>query len=462
MTKSGMTGARRSATALTSVEVPTTHDDRERKNAEPFDANRDDRHDTVSISRREGALLTVSEFDGEDVIRPWPVTTPFLDFMLTLRDSRPTDMDTYTSAVWEALDQRDPSHYLFPLSQVLEPEVISECALLAGVPAEPAHLLAEPESELARQLVREIRTAPGLDTAARVNLATVLLALARPSLARDVLPKSDERPATARDRFEVAMVRFIIANRTDGEGQSQEFAAMRAAIADGPIPPDRALDACTQAVVWFMKSRVLEVEDFEFFLSLGQRLADEGRAGVPVNNLSSWHRGVAMVHADAKDARATRIAMESARELAVEASGSGRTYERHLHKTYLESSVKEFMYVTRDRDRAVASAEELVELDPLWSVSRGELGEALAFFGDLDAAAAAFDEAVRIGPPYVGYHLLRSARAYAKAQRNVESAQRYLQLSLLGGLTDALMAEAAQVAVGTDLARRVEHCRKRA
>jgi tetratricopeptide (TPR) repeat protein len=248
-------------------------------------------------------------------------------------------------------------------------------------------------------------------------------------------------------RFEVAMLEFIVANRRDtGIGSAGAFDQMREAIVAGGIPSHRALDACTQAVVWFLKRREISRELFEWYARLGHSLVHQdsqlGSAAV-----SAWYRAVAMSPAARGDAATTRRFMERARAAADQTVASRQyPYELHLVKTYHESSIKEHMYVTCDIDRAVASAEELIAMDPIWAPSHGELGDVYMRFGQPERAAQEYDRAAELGPPYYGHHILQAARAYAAAGEVDVAIARYRRLAELVPDDAKLLAAALRLA----------------
>ncbi|MBM0275409.1 tetratricopeptide repeat protein [Micromonospora tarensis] len=226
---------------------------------------------------------------------------------------------------------------------------------------------------------------------------------------------------------------------------------MRAAIESRALPPDRVMDACAQGVVWFLKRRELSEADFDWFVATGTALAEQPGLVEPAA-LSSWYRGVAMIPAAKGEVAATRRYMEHARAAARETiTKRPRAYEMHLMKTYHESSLKEHMYLTRDEDRAEESGRALIAIDPAWSPSYGELAEAYVRFGRPGPAAELFETAVRIGPPYVGHHLLQAARCRERAGDHELALAHYLSL------VDTAEPSPEVVTAALALARRLSH-----
>jgi len=203
------------------------------------------------------------------------------------------------------------------------------------------------------------------------------------------------------------------------------FRRMRAAIEAGEVGAPRALDACTQAVVWHLKRQEIPADDFRWFAARARGLVRDAEGEIGDGQKSAWYRAVAMVPARVKRADTTRALMERARTTAERAERSGAMHDRHLVKTYYESSIKEFMHVTRDPERALASTLALIDVDPTWSVSWGERAETLAFFGQREEAAAAYDRAVRLGPPYVRHHLMNAAELYRELGDERRAGNRY-------------------------------------
>jgi hypothetical protein len=222
--------------------------------------------------------------------------------------------DVYSRACVEAFASVDWSGWGYPFTQVFEPGVLFEVALLEGVAYE----------DLAELSYRSSRSA-------RSN--------------RDMLTSVEAR-----------LIKPAEASYAAWSTRSP----MRSAAATGAVPRARILDACTQAVVWYLKRREVGKDDFLWWAAVGQTLARRHHA-MPASAISSWYRGLAMVPAAKGMPDMTRGDMRSAREAAEAAE---RAVEQHagpaelnLVKTYLESSLKEHMYITRDFDAAVSAVE---------------------------------------------------------------------------------------------------------
>ena len=369
------------------------------------------------------------------IATPWPGRpTAFEETMLGLEydPARPA-VDLFSGACVEMFEHRNPRSYDYPLAQVFEPAVLAEVAMLAGRSANAVTTLEYAPTGRVRHLREQIDVAGALPLAEAANLAGALISISRFALAQRVLDAAPSARLDARGRFELAMLRFIISNRCSGGHESAHwFAQMRATIEGGAIPNERILDACTQAVVWYLKRKELSKDDFAWFARRGNELVT-GRHDLSDSSLSSWYRGVAMVPAGLRHAASTRALMEKAKETAEHVlSRSGTIYDRHLLKTYYESSIKEYLYVNRDPAKAEKSAQLLIELDPLWSASWGEFGEMLVVFGRPAEAASAFDTAAELGPPYLRYHLESAGDLYHRLGDHEQAARRYYALSLFG------------------------------
>jgi tetratricopeptide (TPR) repeat protein len=237
-----------------------------------------------------------------------------------------------------------------------------------------------------------------------------MISISRFDLAEPLIVQARAAETTARDRFEVAMLEFVVANRRyDGCGSAAAFARMRAAIEAGTLPSDRVLDACAQAVVWFLKRRELSEGDFHWFLETGRAYGQRPQE-VPTAALSSWFRAIAMMPAMQGDKVSTRQLMRQAGEAALQSiAGDDQPFLRHLLKTFYESSLKEHIYVSRDLRAADEVGRKLIGLDPVWGPSYAELAKAHELFGDLATAARLYEKAVGFGPPYQGLHRLAAA-----------------------------------------------------
>lgn len=226
---------------------------------------------------------------------------------------------------------------------------------------------------------------------------------------------------------------------------------MRRAITDGDVPPARALDACAQAVVWYVKRREVPAEVFRWFAQHGTALAASGSDNLTGGGLSAWYRGVAMVPAATGRAASTRRYMRKALEAAEVAERVRPGADaRNARKTYYESTMKEHLYVTGDLDAARDAGLALVDLDPVWSLSIGELAEVHERRGETERAAELYERAVGLGPPSVGHHLHRAARCRVALGQHDLALERCMALLSLDPRDPTIRREAAEVAAAVD------------
>jgi tetratricopeptide (TPR) repeat protein len=343
--------------------------------------------------------------------------TAFKETLLGLQYEQHADRaaDLFSRACVEEYEGLALTRYGYCLAQVFEPAVLREVALVEGRSYAALADLSERPTPAMEHVGDLVEHAEELVVAGLVNLASALISVSRFDPAERLLGLASARAADGRERFEIALLQFIIANRRDdGAGSPHAFRAMREAIATGAVPPDRVLDACSQAVVWYMKRRELPREEYEWYVARGCALAKQPELLDP-GSISAWYRALAMVPASRGEAARTRQFMQWASE-AAEATFARRprAYEQHYVKTYLESSIKEHMFVTRDRDAAEEAGRALIALDPAWGPSYAELADAYTRFGELEGAAKLYDQAVWAGPPYLGNHLMAAARCHQK------------------------------------------------
>lgn len=362
----------------------------------------------------------------------------------------PDAADLFSQACVEQYHDSDPGQYGYLFAQVFEAQVVQEVAAIEGVDHEAVTTLAYQPTATIAALAEAVDNVQDLPVVGQVHLTAALVSISRFDVAAKVLATAARRAATARDEFEIAMLDFVIRNRRDdGAGVAQAFARMRAAIETGQLPPERTVDACAQGVVWYLKRRELAEADYEWFMAKGAELADQDGLVEPAA-LSSWYRGIAMVPAARGEVEATRRYMERARDAAnATLDRRDRPYELHLMKTYHESSLKEHLFLTRDLDRVEESGRALIELDPAWSPSYGELAEAYVKFGRYEQAAALFEQAALIGPPYVGYHELHAARCHDKLGNDEQALALYLRLVERGATQDDVLDPARRLAAKT-------------
>lgn len=368
-----------------------------------------------------------------------PLRNTFHETLIGLAYSSRTAVDIYSEACVESFRRADFTEFGYTFTQLFEPDVLREVALFEDVPYEALTSLEHHPTAAVRQLAELVGRMNELDVVALVTLASALISISRYDVASGVLDAARKRAERPRERFEVAWLSFLVANRcTDGADSPAAFAAMRAEIVAGAIPPGRVLDACTQAVVWYLKRREVSEEDFAWAMRTGWELV--GRPGqLESGTVSSWFRGIAMLPAAEGSKDTTRDYMRRARDAAEEAVAERPgAFEKNMVKTYYESCLKEQMYLHRDLDAALEAGRALIALDPAWAPSYGEVAEAHEFFGQKERAAELYEQAANAGPPYVGHHLLRAARARAALDQPEAALGHYATLLEISPGNDAL------------------------
>lgn len=377
------------------------------------------------------------------------------------RQGRPADI--FSRACVASYSGSDWTHFGYFFTQIFEPDVLREVALLEGVAYESlANLSYQPSATLSH-LAELVEKASDLSPVELVNLASALISISRFDVAAQLLNDVSGKGTTPREKFEVAWLEFMISNRCNrGVNSPVAFAKMREAIEMGGIPRGRVLDACTQAVVWHIKRREIPEDAFTWWLRIGDGLAKAPESNrLDMGTVSSWYRGLAMLPAARGKGSQTRKFMELAREAAEQtiAQRPG-AYELNTIKTYYESTMKEYMYVNKNFEAAEKAGYALITLDPAWAPSYGELAEVYEFFGHVAQAAEFYEQAAEAGPPYWGYHLLRAARCRVKNGDNETALAHYLTLAEIAPQYAPALKEGLDVALRLSSASQAQFERK--
>lgn len=337
--------------------------------------------------------------------------------------------DLFSCACVEAYETSNQRQFGYQFTQIFEPGVLQEVALLEGVPVEAMETLDHRPTAAMEDLRQRLDGRRDLSVVERINLASALISVSRFGAAEHARP---EAVGTAQERFELAWIDFLISNRRDDGLVSRDaFSRMMAAVNEGSIPPGRIVDACTQGIVWYLKRREIDHAQYRWCVENGSNLI---RAGAVLGSatISSWYRGLAMVPAAGHDAERTRRYMAHAYDHAAQAAYAPDSHGAlNALKTYYESCIKEFMYVRPDLGLAEHAGLALIAMDKQWSSSYAELADAYERFGQLEKAADYYEKAVAAGPPYVGHHLVSAARARANLDDTEGALRHYLTLSEL-------------------------------
>jgi hypothetical protein len=360
--------------------------------------------------------------------------------------------DIFSRACVEAYAEADCAQFGYPFTQIFEPGVLQEVALLEGVSYDSLTRLSHRPSATTNHLSELVNNPSKLTTIGLLNLASALISISRFEIASQLVEVTATKASSTREQFEVGWLEFLISNRRDdGTNSPRAFERMRQAIESGGIPRGRVLDICTQGIVWYVKRREVPEDVFRWCVTVGRALA-KTPSSLDLGTVSSWYRGLAMIPAAKGDVGKTREYMELAHDAAQgQVSTSSRAYEMNTIKTYYESAMKEHMYVTADFESAVEAGRALIALDPAWAPSYGELAEAYQKFGKLDQAAKLYEKAAAAGPPYVGYHLLHAARCQALLKNDTAALAHYLTLVEMAPESESICKE------GLEVARRVSH-----
>jgi Tetratricopeptide repeat len=358
---------------------------------------------------------------------------------------RPADL--FSRACVQHYREFSLDSYGYSFTQVFEPGVLKEVALLEGRPYAPLADLSDRPGPAIARLAELAENAADLPVVGLVNVASALITISRFGPASRVLKLAEARPATPRERLEIALLNFMVSNRRDdGAGSPEAFRRMREAIETGQAPHERALDVCSQAVVWYLKRKEVSEDDFRWYVAVGCALAkNPGR--IDSGTISAWNRAVAMIPAGRGQAPETRHYMQRAREAAEEAiSRRPRPHEMNFIKTYYESTIKEHLYVTGDFEKAKEAGNALIALDPGWGPSYGELAEVYQKSGDEQRAAELYEQAAALGPPYVGHHLLRAVRCREALGDYGRAVDHCLTLSELAPRNESLLTAGLRIA----------------
>ncbi|WP_375790685.1 hypothetical protein ACE102_25400 [Bradyrhizobium sp. vgs-9] len=356
-------------------------------------------------------------------------------------------IDLFSKAAIQTYEAKAWKEWGYQFTQIFEPGVLREVALLEGLSYDAMQSMTHRPSAALRWLGERVDAPEELCFREKINVAAALISVSRFAAAALLVEAAVREAVSPRDRFELGWLEFLISNRCDDGARSpRAFQRMRTAIDEGSIPPSRVLDMCTQGVVWYVKRREVSETDYGWCKATGTNIVDQ-RTGVDGGAISSWYRGMAMVPAAKGDALLTRDYMGRAKAAAVQArSAKPSAFEMNGIKTYYESTIKEHMYVTKDIDRALAAADDLIALDPNWSPSYGECADANRSFGRLEAAAELYEYAARLGPPYVGHHLLQAARCCAAVDAPEQALAHYETLAVMAPDFLPVREEAERVA----------------
>lgn len=347
----------------------------------------------------------------------------FCTFLLEARVS--SDADLFSLATFEELSGYDPE-VDFRFAQVFEPSVLAEIAVSNICNYAYLQTDADSNTKVIADIIRLNKEC--LSSLEMLHASCKLLSLGRFGSVISFLRVLKSRKLSPRLVFEVAMLDFILLNRvSESINYQKQFEIMKGSCQLGNLPASRMLDACSQAVVWYSKCKSISNELHKFFLELGDDIVKSTETTDSAK--SSWYRGRAMTYADDKDYIKTRHTMLKANDFALTAD-DGSSYFKHLEKTYLESTLKEFLYLRKDPIAAISIADKLIDMDVKWSPSYTEKAEIFLHLGDRKNAGKNFLKAASVGFPYVSMNLKKAATEFKKINdtENLRIALKELQL----------------------------------
>jgi tetratricopeptide (TPR) repeat protein len=376
------------------------------------------------------------------------VRNSFQEAILGLSYSDDLVADIFSRGCVDSYRECDRQSLGYAFTQIFEPDVLAEVCLLQGLSYESVATVRHQPTPEIRGLASWIGNAGGLCTIELINLASALVSISRFDVAQRVMKLAADRSSTSRERFEIAWLQFLVSNRcNDGRRSSESFHVMQVEAEAGTIPDARVLDMCTQAVVWYLKRKEVSRDLFAWAVKRGNSVTRNANALDPAT-VSAWYRGIAMLPAARRDSSMTRRCMEIAHNAAeTSLQHSSHAASANALKTYHESTLKEHLYVTRDADRAEAAGQALIELDPMWSPSYGELAEVYEAFGRMNLAAEMYERAANLGPPYVRHHLFRAGKCRATINEYDRAADHYSVLLGLAPLNHHVRKAGAAVAI---------------
>jgi hypothetical protein len=315
-------------------------------------------------------------------------------------------VSNWTRGVSRALAFHNFDEVPYQTSQLLEPSILSEVARDAALTRDEIERF---EYDITGPAAAVKWLLEGLSDATqvqRLNLAACLASTARYAMARAVLRQIDPVRLFPEQQFVYFINKFVIDNRIgDISDHSTEFQGLKAIIENAQIPERRVLDAASQAIVWYVKTGSVGHALYSWFVERGWQAVQTLKDAAGFRELialSCFYRAHAMIPAAAQDITGTRENMRMARAYASAAQPKSPLEEccaLDARKTVLESSLKEMLYLAEDLDAAEYMGEELIRLDPNWSISYHELAEVQRKREKWADALDAYGKAREIGLP---------------------------------------------------------------
>lgn len=334
--------------------------------------------------------------------RPTPFSKVLLSLNLPAKDA--TGLSIFLRAVTTAFEGANFDDIGYRYVQLLEPAVVVEIERIeqSKIARYGRH---EPDGHSTRAsgLTWLFENRHLASSVQRLNLAAALASFGRPSLARSVLANLAEHSRVQGDlRFEYLMLSFAVSNRMgDRVASGKWMRLLRDMGKHGRLMGSQLIDAAAQAIVWHKKTGEVDVDTYRWFFSSSTSLLRRGQ-NLPYSVESAWYRAAAMIPAAANQVDTTRKTMSRAESLAKAAvQKSSDPFTLNDLKTYLESALKEHIYVSKEFDKAESIGIALLKLDPHWSPNWFEVAELYMHTDKHERARQMLLKAIEIGPPYL-------------------------------------------------------------
>ncbi|MFS0555029.1 tetratricopeptide repeat protein [Brevibacillus sp. 179-C9.3 HS] len=330
----------------------------------------------------------------------------------------------WTRGVCKALAIHNFDQVPYYIGQVMESSVLYEVAMETGLTVEAIEALDYETSGPMKKVKWLYDELEYLTEIQKVNLANCLTAVSRFQLAEKVFAKINPERLFPYEKHNYYMLSFILKNRANAaEKRDFEFTKIKEIIEAVNLPETTRLSAAGLAIVWEMKTGSVGTDLHNWFVRLGQETAKSIEASGDFRNriaLSTFYRAYAMIPAENHDVTGTRQAMEKAFMYASQTEAKTPMQEvirTDAIKTVHESELKEYLYLSRDYDKAEQAGEKLIALDPYWSISYQEMAEVYMETDRYDKALDMYKKAREIRLPrliesqfMVGYCLQKLGR----------------------------------------------------
>ena len=324
----------------------------------------------------------------------------------------------FSGQVINAFESQNFDELGYQFSQVFEPSVLSEIAMLQNSSIAYLQSIDSFKSKNMMNIAWLISNLNLLSSRQKINLASCLISLSRFVLAKEVLDSTLVPDNDHVAKLEILFLEFMYQNRcTPTISCDVYFSKMRDLLLNSrKIHPARGVSIATQAVVWYSKGRTVSKENAVWFANYASgNLSSVQENSDGLSLLSEWYRAIAMEPTLIQESESTRYYMEKSEDYARQCfSELNPLRAKQTMKTLLESKVKELLNIAESRENALEMIDTLVAKDPNWSPSYGQRGLVLATGSQWALARQAYLEAVEIGFPYVMFHSFHAAKCAIK------------------------------------------------